>query len=139
MPNVHRSINLDGPKFERKTVRMSSFPDSFAVLAMAVVFAGCAQPSKPEPVERAAAAGSSFDAVGSVMLHAGQPCTIQIMFDFRRTKSKSTVWLAAPMRETTILTDAARDRRRVHIVGKWRRGRQTGCSYVDVATAELQR
>ena len=117
---------------------MSSLPYSLAAVVMGAVFASCAQPSKLEPVEKAAAAGSHFDAVGNVALHAGQPCTPQIMFDFHRSRSKATVWLAAPMRETTILTDAAKRRSRVHIAGKWRRGK-TGCSYVDVATVDLPR
>jgi hypothetical protein len=57
------------------------------------------------------------------------------MFDFRG--AGSTVWLAAPMHETKILTDAAKKNRRVHISGKWRRGGQSNCSYVEVTNVEV--
>jgi len=95
--------------------------------------AGCAQIKKPQPQARAAAAGSRFDQIGSVSLYAGQPCAPQIMFDFHGTRSM--VSLAAPRRETEILTDAAKKNRRVHVLGKWRRG-GSNCSYVEVTSAE---
>jgi hypothetical protein len=99
--------------------------------------AGCAQVKKPAAQVKAAAVGSRFDQVGWVTLHAGEPCTSQIMFDFHRVGS--TVWLAAPRLETEILTDAAKKNRGVHISGKWRRGGQSKCSYVEVTSAELTR
>lgn len=101
--------------------------------------ASCAQPTKPDAIEKAASSGSFFDATGNVTLHKGQPCTPQIMFDFRRLRSKSIVWLGAPMRESTILTKAANRRDRVHVAGKWHRGKQAGCSYVEVMLVDLQR
>ncbi len=58
------------------------------------------------------------------------------MFDLRRTGSR-TVWLAAPMGESKILTEAAERRRRVHISGKWRRGKERGCGYVEVTNVEV--
>jgi hypothetical protein len=99
--------------------------------------AGCAQIKKPPAQARAAASGSRFDQVGWVRLYAGEPCMAQIMFDFHG--AGSTVWLAAPRGETEILTDAAKKERRVHILGKWRRGGQSNCSYVEVTSAELTR
>jgi hypothetical protein len=99
--------------------------------------AGCAQVKKPAVQVKAAAVGSRFDQVGRVTLYAGEPCTPQIMFDFHG--AGSTVWLAAPMWETKILTDAARKNLRVHISGKWRRGGQSNCSYVEVTSAEVTR
>jgi hypothetical protein len=99
--------------------------------------AGCAQVKKPAAQVKAAAVGSRFDQVGWVTLYAGEPCTSRIMFDFHR--AGSTVWLATPRRETEILTDAAKKNRGVHISGKWRRGRQSNCSYVEVTSAELTR
>lgn len=99
--------------------------------------ASCAQPMKPEPMEKAAASGSGFDAVGNVTLHKGQPCTPQIMFDFRRPKSKTVVWLGAPMRGSSILTDAANHHNRVYVTGRWHRGKQSGCSYVEVNTVAV--
>jgi hypothetical protein len=72
--------------------------------------AGCAQVKKPPVQARAAAVGSRFDQVGRVTLFAGEPCTPQIMFDFRG--AGSTAWLAAPRNETDILTDAAKKNRR---------------------------
>ena len=97
--------------------------------------AGCAQVKKPAAQIKAAAVGSRFDRVGWVTLYAGEPCTSQIMFDFHG--AGSTVWLGAPRHETEILTDAAKKNRRVHISGKWRRGGQSNCSYVEVTSAEL--
>src|SRR5213595_4127851 len=92
--------------------------------------AGCAQVKKPAAQVKAAAVGSRFDQVGRVTLYVGEPCASQIMFDFHG--AGSTVWLAAPMWETKILTDAANKNQRVHISGKWRRGVQSKCSYVEV-------
>jgi hypothetical protein len=99
--------------------------------------AGCAQVKKPPPQVKAAPVGLRFDQVGRVALYAGEPCASQIMFDFRG--AGSTVWLAAPRSETDILTDAARKGRRVHVLGKWRHGGQSNCSYVEVTSAELTR
>jgi hypothetical protein len=99
--------------------------------------AGCAQMKKPAAQVKAAAVASRFDQVGWVRLYAGEPCMPQIMFDFHG--AGSTLWLAAPRRETEILTDAAKKDRRVHILGKWRRGGQSNCSYVEVTSAELTR
>jgi len=97
--------------------------------------AGCAQIKKPAAQLRAVPAGLRFDRIGSVSLFAGEPCTPQIMFNFHG--AGSAVWLAAPVQETKILTDAAKKNRRVHISGKWRRGGQSNCSYVEVTRAEV--
>lgn len=97
--------------------------------------AGCAQIKKPAPQVKAAAVGLRFDQVGRVSLYPGEPCTPQIMFSFHTTRSM--VWLAAPRRETEILTDAANKNQRVHILGRWRRGAQSQCSYVEVTAAQL--
>ena len=99
--------------------------------------AGCAQIKKPAMQAKAAAVGSRFDQAGWVSLFVGEPCTPQIMFDFRGTRS--TVWLAAPKHETQILTEAANNHQRVHILGKWRHGAQAPCSYVAVTGAEVIR
>jgi len=109
----------------------------FIAVAALAGMAGCAQVKKPAAQVKAAAVGSRFDQVGRVTLYAGEPCTLQIMFDFHG--AGSTVWLAAPMWETKILTDAANKNRRVHISGKWRRGGQSNCSYVEVTSAEVTR
>jgi hypothetical protein len=109
------------------------------ILSMAGIvlggMAGCAQVKKAPVQARAAAFGSRFDQVGRVTLFAGEPCTSQIMFDFHG--AGSTVWLGAPIRETKILTDAAKTNSRVHISGKWRRGGQPNCSYVEATNVEV--
>jgi hypothetical protein len=99
--------------------------------------AGCAQIKKPAAQVRAVPAGVRFDQVGSVSLYAGEPCTPQIMFNFR--SAGSTACLAAPKHETKMLTEAAKNNRQVHISGKWRRGGPTNCSYVEVTSAEISR
>ena len=98
---------------------------------------GCAQIKKPAAQARAVPTGVRFDQVGSVTLYPGEPCTPQIMFDFHG--SGSTVWLGAPKHETKTLTEAAKNNQRVHISGKWRRGGQSNCSYVEVTSAEVPR
>jgi|SRR5215475_3998159 len=110
---------------------------SNALVAASLVagMAGCAQIKKPAAQPKAAAVGSRFDQVGWVSLYAGEPCAPQIMFGFQGTRS--TISLAAPRRATEILTDAANKRRRVHVLGKWRHGGQSNCSYVEVTIAEL--
>ena len=99
--------------------------------------AGCAQIKKPAAQVRAVPTGVHFDQVGSVTLYPGEPCTPQIMFNFR--SAGSTVWLGAPKQETKILTEASKNHQRVHIAGKWRRGGQSNCSYVEVTSAEITR
>ena len=99
--------------------------------------AGCAQIKKPAVQARAVPVGVRFDQVGSVTLYPGEPCTPQIMFNFR--SAGSTVWLGAPKHETKMLTEAAKNNQRVHISGKWRRGGQSNCSYVEVTSAEVTR
>lgn len=110
---------------------------SWVIAAALPGMAGCAQIKKPAAHVKATAFASRFDQVGRVTLYAGEPCTPQIMFDFHATQS--TVSLAAPMRETKILTDAANKNQRVHISGRWRRGGESNCSYVQVTSAELTR
>ena len=110
---------------------------SFFAGATLAGMAGCAQIKKPPAQARPAAVGSRYDQVGLVRLYAGEPCASQIMFDFHG--AGSTVWLATPRSETDILTDAARKGRRVHVLGKWRHGGQSNCSYVEVTSAELTR
>jgi hypothetical protein len=105
--------------------------------AALVGMAGCAQTKKPAAQVRAVPAGVRFDQVGSVSLYPGEPCTSQIMFNFR--SAGSTVWLGAPKHETKILTEAAKNNERVHISGKWRRGGVSNCSYVEVTSAEIRR
>ena len=107
-----------------------------AVVAVAGM-AGCAQIKKPVAQARAMPSGLRFEQVGRVSLYSGEPCASPIMFDFHGTGS--TVWLAASMRETKILTNAAKRNRRVHISGKWHRGEQSNCSYVEVTNVELTR
>jgi len=115
---------------------MKKFSLNLLIAAAALAgMAGCAEVKKPAAQAKAMAAGLRFDEVGRVSLYVGEPCTTQIMFEFHG--ARSTVWLAAPMWETKILTDAANKNRRLHISGKWRRGGESNCSYVEVTSAEL--
>jgi hypothetical protein len=107
------------------------------LIAAAVLsgMAGCAQIKKPVAQAKAMPTGLRFDQAGLVALYAGEPCASPIMFDFHG--ARSTVWLAAARNESDILTEAANKNRRVHVSGKWRRGAQPNCSYVQVTTAEI--
>jgi hypothetical protein len=120
------------------SVNMKRLLVSWVIAGAALAgMAGCAQIKKPAAQARAVPAGVRFDQVGSVTLYPGEPCTPQIMFDFHGPGS--TVRLGAPKHETKILTEAAKNNRRVHISGKWRRGGQSNCSYVEVSSAEVTR
>jgi hypothetical protein len=130
--------------FLKRLARSSDFMDMrkfllslFIAAGIVAGMAGCAQVAKPAAQVKAASVGSKFDQVGRVTLYAGEPCTPQIMFDFQG--AGSTVRLGAPMHETKILTDAAKKNSRVHISGRWRRGGQSNCSYVEVTGVEVTR
>ena len=114
---------------------MRAVRSSFAIAIVAVALASCAQPEKTAAPTKASRMGSRVSGVGKVTMHGGQPCTSQIMFDFRITGARSTVQLAAPMRESKLLTEAVNRNRRVHIWGAWRHN--SGCDYVEVTKAEL--
>jgi hypothetical protein len=43
------------------------------------------------------------------------------------------------MRETKILTEAAHRHRSVQVSGRWRRSKASGCAYVEVTQAEMQK
>src|SRR5262245_59883877 len=119
-------------------VDMNKLLLSWVIAGIALAgMAGCAQIKKPAAQVRAVSTGLRFDQVGSVTLFPGEPCTPQIMFNFRT--AGSAVLLGAPKHETKILTEAAKNNRRVHISGKWRRGGQSNCSYVEVTSAEVTR
>src|SRR6266704_2898132 len=106
MPSARSSNSVD-----MKKVLLSCVIAGAALAGMA----GCAQIKKPAAQVRAVPAGLRFDQVGSVTLYPGEPCTPQIMFNFR--SAVSTVWLAASKHETKALTEAAKSNWRVHISG----------------------
>jgi len=124
-----------------RVVARSCFPRSLSIFAIAVVLAGCAEPEKPKAravsVE-APRAGSQFDQVGKVSLYPGESCTSQIMFIFHGAGATS-ISMAAPMRQSKVLTDAVHDHRTVRVLGKWRRGKAAGCYYVEATRVEPQK
>jgi hypothetical protein len=111
------------------------FLRSFAIVIVALVLASCARPAIMVTPVKASPAGSRFAGVGKVVMHLGQPCASQIMFDLRISVS-STVWLAAPMRESKLLTEAANRNRRVQVWGTWQRGYDRSCNYVNVTKVQ---
>jgi hypothetical protein len=111
---------------------------SFAILLMLV---SCGEPERPRPAAISATgarAGAGFEETGKVSLYPGESCASQVMFVFHSGRSTS-ISLAAPFHESRILTDAAHDHRSVRVVGKWRRGRAPGCSYVEATQVEVQK
>src|SRR5437868_2226306 len=107
---------------------MRSLRNTAGLLIIATALASCARPEKPMPAAKPARVGGSFDDVGKVTMHEGQPCTSQIMFDFRGGRSIAPVWLAARMNETKMLNDAVAHRKRVHIWGNWKRSKAGNCN-----------
>ena len=107
--------------------------------ALGLLLASCGEPERAWPVAvrpSAARVGGEFDQVGTVTLFPGESCASQIVFIFHSGRSTSTS-LAAPWRESQILKDAVRSKRRVRVIGKWRRGKAPDCSYVEATTVEL--
>jgi hypothetical protein len=129
---------IAAPREQFLVIRMKKvLLHSFMAAAALAVMAGCAQTKKLPVQTRAAPAGVRFDKVGSVTLYSGEPCTPQIMFSFRSAGSR--VLLGAPKYQSKVLTEAANLNQPVHISGKWRRGGQSNCSYVEVTSAEVTR
>jgi hypothetical protein len=83
--------------------------------------------------------GPSFAATGKVTMHPGMPCTSQIMFDFRPAHARESICLAAPAKESKILTDAAKRRRTVQISGVWQHGKEKTCRYVHITRVVVQK
>jgi hypothetical protein len=108
---------------------MKTFLNLVIVIAVSGGFAACAATKRN--VASAATTGKSFEGIGRVAFHRGQPCASQIMFDFDIGLG-STVWLAANENETKSLTEAARRHRRVRVAGTWRKGKEKNCGYVSV-------
>ena len=105
-------------------------------MAVVFVFAGCAQSDRTSEAAKAPRTGSRFSAAGKVTLHEGQPCASQVMFDFRMTGSRPAISLAAPARESRLLTEAAHGHKRIRIWGNWHESQDHGCSYVNVTKVE---
>jgi len=106
-----------------------------------LVLASCGGPERARPAAirpSGARVRGEFDQVGTVTLYPGESCASQIMFLFHPGGSTS-VSLAAPWRESTILKDAVRTHHRIRVVGKWRGGRTPDCTYVEVTQVEVQK
>lgn len=106
-------------------------------LALAIFLTSCAQ---TETAMAKPASTTHFEGDGRVSFHKGQPCSPQIMFDLQvATLPKQVVWVAAPHKESEILNDAVKYRRRVHISGTWKRGRDKQCNFVSVIRVTVGR
>jgi hypothetical protein len=118
-----------------------------SILVVVGLLASCVEPTRPAAIVHPPAIGNSFVNYGTVALHQGQPCASQIMYDFRGagptthglTVARSTVWLAAPLRQSRLLTEAANCNCLVHVSGAWRRGLDRGCRYVQVLSVDLMK
>lgn len=118
------------------TIRYSAL--SFAI---AFVLVSCGEPERVKPSATsgpAARVGGDFDRIGTVSLYPGESCASQIMFIFHGGRPTS-ISLAAPWRESKILTEAVRAKRKVRVIGRWRRGQTPGCYYVEARQVEVQK
>jgi hypothetical protein len=121
--------------------RMKWFRHFAVGFAIAFMLASCGEPERARPAAlttHAARAGGEFDEIGTVRLYPGESCTSQIMFIFHTERSTS-ISLAAPWRESTVLKDAIHRRRQVRVIGKWRRGSAPDCYYVEASQVEIQK
>jgi hypothetical protein len=113
--------------------KMKLFDYCAVALVTAFAFGGCGEPGGARPAAITATAprvGGEFDEIGKVTLYPGESCASQIMFVFRGARS-TAVSIAAPFRQSRVLTDAARDRNTVHVIGRWRRGKAPDCWYIE--------
>ena len=121
---------------------MSSFRYSCFVFAIAFVLTSCAEPEKPKAAVtnvNGARAGSGFNQIGKVSLYPGESCATQIMFVLN-TGGSTSISLAAPMKQSKILTEAVHNHRSVRVKGRWRRGGMTtDCFYVEATQVEVQK
>src|SRR5437588_12421719 len=119
---------------------MSPLLRSLSILAIAILFASCGEPERPRPsaVSARPRVAGDFNEVGKVSLFQGESCASQIVFVFHGARSTSTS-MAAPFHVSKVLTDAAHDRKTVHVWGKWRHGNAPGCSYVEATQVEVQK
>jgi hypothetical protein len=112
---------------------MKSFDYYAVALVLPFALAGCGEPERARPATITATAprgGGEFDEIGKVTLFPGESCASQIMFVFRGAKSTS-VSIAAPFKQSRVLTDAAHDHNTVHVIGRWRHGKALDCWYVE--------
>jgi hypothetical protein len=120
----------------RPIIRMNRFQWSLFVLATAFSLAGCGEPERAEPSRGyAPIRRGDFDEVGKVSLFQGESCASQIVFVFHGAGS-AQISMAAPFRVSQILSDAAHNHKTVHVAGKWRHGKTSGCSYVEAIQAD---
>src|SRR5438477_12506884 len=123
------------------TAALSSVKPRFflSISAIAFVLVSCGEPEKPRAAATNvnAAPVGTFNQIGKVSLYPGESCASQIMFVFHSGRSTS-ISLAAPMRQSKILTNAVHDRRSVRVLGRWRRGKAPGCYYVEATQVEAQ-
>lgn len=106
--------------------------------AIVLAFASCGEPERVKPVTfrpSAARVGGEFDEIGTVTLYPGESCASQVVFIFH-SGSKS-ISLAAPWHQSEILKNAVRSHHDVRVVGKWRRGKTSDCTYIEATLVEL--
>jgi len=111
------------------------------VLVAAFVLAGCGGPERARPVAirpSTVRVGGEFDEVGTISFYPGESCASQVMFIFHSSRSTS-ISLAAPWKESQILKEAVHSHRSVRVIGKWRRGKTSDCSYVEATQVEVQK
>ena len=108
------------------------------VLFTSLIFAGCGEPERVRPTAfhpNVARAGE-FDQVGTVTLYPGESCASQVVFVFH-TANGAPISLAAPWHQSEILKSAARSHHTVRVVGRWRHGRTSDCTYIEATQVEM--
>jgi hypothetical protein len=104
-----------------------------------LAFASCGEPERARQVAvhpQVARTGGEFDEVGTVTLYPGESCASQVVFVLH-TGGSGPISLAAPWRQSQVLTDAVHSHRRTRVVGRWRRGKTPDCIYVEATQVDV--
>lgn len=120
-------------------IRWTLFRYSMFGFVVVLAFASCGEPERARPVTvhpHVARTGGEFDEVGTVTLYPGESCASQVVFVLH-TGDSMPISLAAPWRQSQVLTDAVHSHRRTRVVGRWRRGKTPDCTYVEATQVDV--
>jgi len=116
---------------------MTGLREPIVLCLIAFALVSCGEPEQPKSVavHPKPRGSGEFDQIGTVTLYPGESCASQIVFIFH-TENSGSISLAAPWHPSQALKDAVRSHRKVRVVGRWRRGQTSDCTYVEASQVE---